>query len=94
MAASVLQLIGFLLPALGQILITAATAMDMWSVQDRSFTLVTHVYTYSGLWKSCVGTAYGAAQCRPYFTILGLPGEKIRWWEKEAFYQAGLHTLD
>lgn len=47
--------------------------MDEWSLQDRSMTLVTNVYTYSGLWKSCVGTAYGATQCRPYFTILGLP---------------------
>ncbi|XP_028260633.1 claudin-18-like isoform X2 [Parambassis ranga] len=73
MAASMLQLIGFMLSALGQFLISAATAMDMWSLQDRSFTVVTNVYTYSGLWRSCVGTAYGTTQCRPYFTILGLP---------------------
>ncbi|XP_035509810.1 claudin-18-like [Morone saxatilis] len=73
MAASMIQLIGFMLSALGQFLITAATAMDMWSLQDRSFTVVTNVYTYSGLWNSCVGTSYGTTQCRPYFTILGLP---------------------
>ncbi|XP_036969483.1 claudin-18-like isoform X2 [Acanthopagrus latus] len=73
MAASMIQLIGFMLSALGVFLISAATAMDMWSLQDRSFTIVTNVYTYSGLWNSCVGTSYGTTQCRPYFTILGLP---------------------
>ncbi|TNN39679.1 Claudin-18 [Liparis tanakae] len=73
MAASLIQLAGFMLCALGQFLISAATAMDMWRLQDRSFTIVTNVYTYSGLWNSCVGTAYGTSQCRPYFTIMGLP---------------------
>ncbi|XP_044055206.1 claudin-18-like isoform X2 [Siniperca chuatsi] len=73
MAASMIQLVGFMLSALGQFLISAATAMDMWSLQDRSLTVVTNVYTYSGLWNSCVGTASGTTQCRPYFTILGLP---------------------
>uniref|UniRef100_A0A8C2ZNP2 Claudin 18 n=1 Tax=Cyclopterus lumpus TaxID=8103 RepID=A0A8C2ZNP2_CYCLU len=73
MAASIIQLMGFMLSALGLFLISAATAMDMWSLQDRSFTVVTNIYTYSGLWNSCVGTAYGTTQCRPYFTILGLP---------------------
>nr|XP_040039232.1 claudin-18-like isoform X2 [Gasterosteus aculeatus aculeatus] len=73
MAASMIQLIGFMLSALGQFLISAATAMDMWSLQDRSFAVVTNFYTYSGLWNSCVGTSYGTTQCRPYFTILGLP---------------------
>ncbi|XP_039984978.1 claudin-18-like isoform X2 [Xiphias gladius] len=73
MAASMIQLVGFMLSLLGQFLVSAATAMDMWSLQDRSLTVVTNVYTYSGLWNSCVGTAYGTTQCRPYFTILGLP---------------------
>ncbi|XP_056270339.1 claudin-18-like isoform X2 [Pseudoliparis swirei] len=73
MAASLIQLAGFMLSALGLFLISAATAMDMWRLQDRSFTIVTNIYTYSGLWNSCVGTAYGTSQCRPYFTILGLP---------------------
>ncbi|XP_032381001.1 claudin-18 isoform X2 [Etheostoma spectabile] len=73
MAASMIQLIGFMLSMLGQFLISAATAIDMWSLQDRSFTVVTNVYTYSGLWNLCVGTSYGTTQCRPYFTILGLP---------------------
>lgn len=77
MAVSMIQLMGFMLSALGQFLISAATAMDMWSLQDRSLTVVTNVYTYSGLWNSCVGTAYGTTQCRPYFTILGLPGKRI-----------------
>lgn len=85
MAATMIQLIGFMLSALGQFLISAATAMDMWSLQDRSLTVVTNVYTYSGLWKSCVGTAYGTEQCRPYFTILGLPGKRITLQEKETF---------
>lgn len=79
-----IQLIGFMLSALGQFLISAATAMDMWSLQDRSLTVVTNVYTYSGLWNSCVGTAYGTTQCRPYFTILGLPGKRITFTGKKS----------
>lgn len=82
-----IQLIGFMLSALGQFLISAATAMDMWSLQDRSLTVVTNVYTYSGLWNSCVGTAYGTTQCRPYFTILGLPGKRITFTEKKTFIE-------
>lgn len=77
MAVSMIQLLGFMLSALGEFLICSATAMDMWSLQDRSFTVVTNFFTYSGLWNSCVGTAYGTTQCRPYFTILGLPGKRI-----------------
>uniref|UniRef100_A0A667X838 Claudin n=1 Tax=Myripristis murdjan TaxID=586833 RepID=A0A667X838_9TELE len=73
MAASMIQLIGFMLSVLGEFLISSATAMDMWSLEDRSTSLVTNIYTYSGLWYSCVGTSYGTTQCRPYFTILGLP---------------------
>ncbi|KAJ3599013.1 hypothetical protein NHX12_032976 [Muraenolepis orangiensis] len=73
MAASMLQLIGFLLSALGLFLISSATSMNMWSLQDRSGTIVTNMYTYAGLWASCVGTSYGTTQCRPYYSILGLP---------------------
>lgn len=77
MAVSLIQLIGFMLSGLGQFLISAATAMDMWSIEDRSLSVVTNVYTFAGLWNSCVGTSYGTTQCRPYFTILGLPGKRI-----------------
>lgn len=85
MAATMTQLIGFMLSALGLFLISAATAMDEWSLQDQSFTVITNFYTYSGLWKSCVGTTYGTTQCRPYFTILGLPGKRITPREKKTF---------
>ena len=80
-----IQLIGFMLSALGQFLISAATVLDMWSLQDRSFAVVTNIYTYSGLWNLCVGTSYGTTQCRPYFTILGLPGKRITPREKNTF---------
>ena len=86
MSASLFQLTGFMLALLGQFLISAATAMDMWALQDRSFALVTSVYTYSGLWNSCVGTEYGTSQCRPFFTILGLPGKtwlEFSWGDKK-----------
>lgn len=102
MAASMIQLIGFMLSALGQFLISAATAMDMWSLQDRSFAVVTNFYTYSGLWNSCVGTSYGTTQCRPYFTILGLPGKRgtrrlsnvlCTWWIKENIFPGALRRV-
>ncbi|XP_020347639.1 claudin-18 [Oncorhynchus kisutch] len=73
MGTSVIQQIGFILGVLGQFFVSAATAMDMWGLQDRSFSVITSVYTYSGLWKSCVENSSGMTQCRPYFTILGLP---------------------
>ncbi|KAL4608359.1 claudin-18-like [Arapaima gigas] len=73
MATTMYQLVGFILSCLGQFLISSACAMDMWQLQDLSFTLVTSVYTYSGLWQSCVDSSYGTAQCRPFYTIIGLP---------------------
>ncbi|XP_064859250.1 claudin-18-like isoform X2 [Oncorhynchus nerka] len=81
MGTSVIQQIGFILGVLGQFFISAATAMDMWGLQDRSFSVITSVYTYSGLWKSCVENSSGMTQCRPYFTILGLPGEVMSFTE-------------
>lgn len=75
MAATVFQLIGFMLSGLGLFLISAATAMDMWAIQDRSFVVVTSTFSYYGLWRDCVTASYGTDSCRPYFTILGLPGK-------------------
>lgn len=74
MATIMFQVLGFMLAALGQFLISSSTALDMWSIEDRSFTVITSVYAYFGLWRSCVETTYGTTECRPYFTILGLPG--------------------
>uniref|UniRef100_A0A3B4DH75 Claudin n=1 Tax=Pygocentrus nattereri TaxID=42514 RepID=A0A3B4DH75_PYGNA len=73
MSTSLFQVAGFMLSALGTFLTASATAMDMWTIEDRSYTVVTSTYAYYGLWYSCVGTEYGTTQCRPYFTILGLP---------------------
>ncbi|KAG7228663.1 hypothetical protein INR49_008439, partial [Caranx melampygus] len=53
--------------------IIAATGMDQWATQDLYDNPVTAVYTYSGLWRSCVRQSSGFTECRPYFTILGLP---------------------
>ncbi|KAF7655860.1 hypothetical protein LDENG_00048890 [Lucifuga dentata] len=47
--------------------------MDQWATQDLFDNPVTAVYTYSGLWRSCVRQSSGFTECRPYFTILGLP---------------------
>lgn len=76
MAATMFQLIGFMLSGLGLFLVSAATAMDMWAIQDRSFVVVTSTFSYHGLWRDCVTAAYGTDSCRPYFTILGLPGKR------------------
>lgn len=48
--------------------------MDPWSTEDLYNNPVTAIYTYSGLWRSCVRQTTGFTECRPYFTILGLPG--------------------
>ncbi|XP_063056536.1 claudin-18-like isoform X1 [Engraulis encrasicolus] len=74
MAVTMCQVMGFVLGVLGVAGIIAATAMDPWSTQDLYDTTVTAVYTYSGLWRSCVRQSSGLTECRPYFTILGLPG--------------------
>lgn len=75
MAATLCQVLGFLLSLLGVAGIIAATGMDQWATQDLFDNPVTAVYTYSGLWRSCVRESSGFTQCRPYFTILGLPGK-------------------
>lgn len=73
MAATLCQVLGFVLSLLGVVLVIAATAMDQWATQDLYGNVVTAVYTYSGLWRSCVRQSSGFSECRPYFTILGLP---------------------
>lgn len=73
MAATLCQVMGFLLSLLGVAGIIAATGMDQWATEDLFDNPVTAVYSYSGLWKSCVRQSSGFTECRPYFTILGLP---------------------
>ncbi|XP_041912776.1 claudin-18-like isoform X1 [Alosa sapidissima] len=74
MAVTMCQVMGFVLGLLGLGGIIAATAMDPWSTEDLYSNPVTAIYTYSGLWRSCVRQSSGFTECRPYFTILGLPG--------------------
>lgn len=65
---------GFILSILGVGGVIAATGLDQWSTEDLYSNPVTAVYTYYGLWRSCVRQSSGFTECRPYFTILGLPG--------------------
>ncbi|XP_026783116.1 claudin-18-like isoform X1 [Pangasianodon hypophthalmus] len=74
MAVTMCQVMGFVLGLLGLGGIIASTAMDMWSTEDLYDNPVTSVYSYAGLWRSCVRQSSGFTECRPYFTILGLPG--------------------
>ncbi|KAI4901947.1 hypothetical protein NFI96_021245 [Prochilodus magdalenae] len=73
MAVTLCQVMGFVLGIFGVAGVIAATAMDMWSTEDLYDNPVTSVYTYAGLWRSCVRQSSGFTECRPYFTILGLP---------------------
>ncbi|XP_051778634.1 claudin-18 isoform X2 [Erpetoichthys calabaricus] len=73
MAVNLLQSLGFITAIVGFSMIIIATAMDDWQVEDRYSKLVTSVYTYQGLWYSCVGQMSGITQCRPFYTILQLP---------------------
>lgn len=93
MAATLCQVMGFLLSLLGVAGIIAATGMDQWATEDLFDNPVTAVYSYSGLWRSCVRQSSGFTECRPYFTILGLPGmffgcltkKDLQW--KRLFYR-------
>ncbi|KAA0713077.1 Claudin-18 [Triplophysa tibetana] len=73
MSATLFQVMGFVIGLLGVAGITACTGMDMWSTEDLSDNPVTAINTYAGLWRSCVRQSSGFTECRPYFTILGLP---------------------
>lgn len=74
MAATLCQVMGFVLSLLGVGGIIAATGMDQWATEDLYDNPVTAIFSYSGLWRSCVRQSSGFTECRPYFTILGLPG--------------------
>ncbi|XP_026863571.1 LOW QUALITY PROTEIN: claudin-18-like [Electrophorus electricus] len=74
MAVTLCQVMGFVLGIVGLAGIIAATGMDMWSTEDLYDNPVTAIYSYAGLWRSCVRQSSGFTECRPYFTILGLPG--------------------
>lgn len=76
MSTTVYQVVGFLLSVLGLAGCIAATGMDRWSTQDLYDSPVTSVFQYEGLWRSCVQQSSGFTECRPYFTILGLPGTR------------------
>ncbi|KAM6963182.1 claudin-18-like [Aplochiton taeniatus] len=73
MAATLCQVLGFVLSVLGLAGIIASTGMDQWGTEDLFDNPVTAVFSYSGLWRSCVRQSSGFTECRPYFTILGLP---------------------
>lgn len=74
MSTTTCQVVGFLLSILGLAGCITATGMDMWSTQDLYDNPVTSVFQYEGLWRSCVRQSSGFTECRPFFTILGLPG--------------------
>ncbi|KAL2301023.1 hypothetical protein Nmel_011580 [Mimus melanotis] len=73
MSTTLCQVMGFLVSSLGVGGSIMATAMDTWSTQDLYDNPVTAVFQYQGLWRSCVRQSSGFTECRPYFTILGLP---------------------
>ena len=74
MAVTLCQVMGFVLSVLGLAGIVASTGMDQWGTEDLFDNPVTAIYSYAGLWRSCVRQSSGFTECRPYFTILGLPG--------------------
>ncbi|KAK2090384.1 hypothetical protein P7K49_031640 [Saguinus oedipus] len=76
MSTTTCQVVAFLLSILGLAGCIAATGMDMWSTQDLYDNPVTSVFQYEGLWRSCVRQSSGFTECRPYFTILGLPEDE------------------
>ncbi|XP_069474136.1 claudin-18 isoform X1 [Ambystoma mexicanum] len=73
MSVTLCQSMGFLVSALGGAGIVAATVMNQWSTQDLANNPVTSEYNSQGLWQSCVLVSSGFTECRPYYTILGLP---------------------
>ncbi|XP_028681538.2 claudin-18 isoform X1 [Erpetoichthys calabaricus] len=73
MTATLCQTMGFFLGFLGIAGIIASTAMDQWQVQDLYDNPVTSVVNSMGLWRSCVTQSSGFTDCRPFFTIMGLP---------------------
>ncbi|XP_063771573.1 claudin-18 [Pseudophryne corroboree] len=73
MSVTMCQTMGFVVSALGFAGIIASTGLDMWSTQDLYDNPVTATFQYQGLWRSCVRQSSGFTECRPYFTILGLP---------------------
>lgn len=74
MSTTICQVMGFIVSSLGVAGCIVSTSMDMWSTQDLYDNPVTAVFQYQGLWRSCVRQSSGFTECRPYFTILGLPG--------------------
>ncbi|XP_072469669.1 claudin-18 [Notamacropus eugenii] len=73
MSATFCQVMGFILSILGFAGCITATGLDMWSTQSLYDNPVTAVFQYEGLWRSCVKQSSGFTECRPYYTILGLP---------------------
>ncbi|XP_078420609.1 claudin-18-like [Cetorhinus maximus] len=73
MATTMFQCLGFGVSTLGFAGTIVATALNQWSTQDLAQDLVTSVYKYMGLWKMCLQQTSGFTECRPFYTVLGLP---------------------
>ncbi|KAM9315891.1 claudin-18 [Gastrophryne carolinensis] len=73
MSVTMCQTMGFVVSALGFAGIIVSTCLDQWATQDLYDNPVTATFQYQGLWRSCVRQSSGFTECRPYFTILGLP---------------------
>lgn len=94
MAATLCQVMGLMISLLGLAGTMAATAMDQWATQDLSDSIITAVYSYSGLWRSCFRQSSGLTECRPYYTILGLPGNSTMTLGTHPMRQLVLSKVD
>ncbi|XP_074046748.1 claudin-1 [Macrotis lagotis] len=73
MANAGLQLLGFLLAALGWLGSLASTAMPKWKISSYAGdNIVTAQAIYEGLWMSCVYQSTGQMQCKAFDSLLGL----------------------
>lgn len=70
--SSALELSGFLMAMLGSLLSGVVLASEKWKVSSMSGSVVTAMYYYENLWKTCAEQSTGVSNCKTFDSLLAL----------------------
>ncbi|XP_038673117.1 claudin-15-like isoform X1 [Scyliorhinus canicula] len=72
MGATIVQILCLLLAFLGVVLTSVSMTSNEWRISSPSGSLITTIWIYDGLWKTCSANAMGIVQCTQYSSLLSL----------------------
>ncbi|XP_077344486.1 claudin-15-like isoform X2 [Lithobates pipiens] len=70
--STALELSGFLMAMAGSLLSGVVLASEKWKVSTASGNVVTAIYYYENLWKTCATQSTGVSNCKTFDSLLAL----------------------